>query len=138
MNENLEDKISLEAEDISADKLTIGRVILLHLNRLNTLFSTGFASAPKGMYTSCCANGIISGLATLEAMLANTLTPSYFQGVAGLKKQIYQSQSESIQTCLADSNPAFSLRLSSQWYALLVKELGMAGLIPTKKGELTI
>lgn len=165
MTESFEDfdTVSLQPEDIKADKLTIKTIMLAQLNRLDFLLSVGLGQAVSKEKMKACAYGTMFALASLESLMANVLQEDedYLQKAEPIKQQLFTPsgykasivapEKNSVQwqayikglqdnyskhVFLCETAPAYSLQLCMMWYSLLVLKFGTIGLIPTKDGDL--
>ena len=121
--------VALDPSDIKSQKNNLQMTILIQLDRLNKLYAERSNVVGGTRNTFALESSIRNTLGTIEAMLSYRLSEKYLSAVGPIKKKLklLESRPDFYNTDFFDA--------SLVWYALLVKELGNADLLPIEEAE---
>lgn len=150
---------AIAPEAITSDKANINFLIMQQLDRINYLIAVGIAATNENRSKTNIVTGIMQGLSSIEAMMANVLGEEYEKSVEGIKENLLHpvgvknslycklsvsgDEQKKIKAeerldlskhiFLCDHAPDYALNECIKWYKIIVKQLGKINLVPTKE-----
>jgi len=125
----------MRPEDIRSDKANLQWLILKQMDRVNYLMSVAQASKQDYQGRINLINGIESGLRCLESMLFPSLPETYFKRMKRIKAELKLKYKRIYS---GPKGVKEYLTFLSDWYDLLVSQLGATGLLPTEEIDVYI